>query len=60
MRINVGIAAALGAAVLFGISAPLAKVLVATQPPLLMSGLLYVGSGSGLAIVLVLRSLRLK
>ena len=58
MRINVGIAAALGAAVLFGISAPLAKVLVATQPPLLMSGLLYVGSGSGLAIVLVLRSLR--
>ena len=57
MRRDLGIVAALGAAVLFGISAPLAKLLVAAQSPLLLSGLLYVGSGLGLALVLGLRSL---
>ena len=39
---NVG--AALGAAVLFGLSTPLAKELVGEVPPLLLAGLLYLGS----------------
>ena len=55
MKIDRGIAAAIGAAVLFGLSAPLAKSLVASMPPLLLAGLLYVGSGVGLAGLLVMR-----
>jgi drug/metabolite transporter (DMT)-like permease len=49
------ILAALGAAALFGLSTPLAKTLVGDVPPLLLAGLLYVGSGSGLAILLAIR-----
>ena len=45
--------AALGAAVLFGMSTPFAKMLVGTVPPLLLAGLLYAGSGLGLLVVLV-------
>lgn len=48
MRLNPGILAALGAAVLFGASTPLAKVLVGELPPILLAGLLYLGSGIGL------------
>ncbi|QLQ17202.1 MAG: DMT family transporter [Micropruina sp.] len=36
------------AAVLFGLSTPLAKPLVAGAPPVLVAGLLYLGSGLGL------------
>jgi len=43
-----GVAAALGAALLFGASTPFAKVLVASVPPMLLAGLLYLGSGLGL------------
>jgi drug/metabolite transporter (DMT)-like permease len=43
---------ALGSAVLFGMSTPLAKVLVGSVPPLMLAGLLYAGSGLGLALVL--------
>ena len=42
---------ALGAALLFGVSAPAAKVLVGAVDPWLLAGLLYLGSGVGLAIV---------
>ena len=42
---------ALAAAVLFGASAPLAKSLLVSVPPQLLAGILYLGSGSGLAIV---------
>ena len=42
---------ALGAAVLFGASAPLAKLLLANTPPQLLAGLLYFGSGIGLGVV---------
>lgn len=45
---NPGIAAALGAAVLFGASTPLAKLLVGAVHPVLLAGLLYLGSGVGL------------
>src|SRR5262249_5492795 len=40
--------AALAAAVLFGASSPLAKVLLGEVSPLLLAGLLYLGSGLGL------------
>ncbi len=46
---------ALAAALLFGASTPLAKLLVGQMPPLLLAGLLYLGSGLGLALLLLLR-----
>ena len=44
---------ALAAALLFGASTPLAKLLVGQMPPLLLAGLLYLGSGIGLALLLL-------
>lgn len=46
---------ALGAALLFGASTPLAKLLVGDVPALLLAGLLYLGSGLGLGVLLVAR-----
>ena len=46
-----GAANALAAAVLFGMSAPLAKMLLAGTGPLLLAGLLYLGAGLGLLVV---------
>ena len=43
------IAAALAAAVLFGASTPLAKQLLRDTSPMLLAGLLYLGSGIGLS-----------
>lgn len=43
-----GIVEALAAAALFGASTPLAKLLVGAVPPVLLAGLLYLGSGVGL------------
>lgn len=43
-----GIAFAIGAAVLFGLAAPAAKVLLAVSDPWMLAGLLYLGSGIGL------------
>ena len=45
---------ALGAALLFGASTPLAKLLAGNMAPLLLAGLLYLGSGVGLAALLLL------
>lgn len=45
---NTSIAYALGAAALFGLSTPLAKVLLGSISPVLLGGLLYLGSGIGL------------
>lgn len=50
-----GIAAALGAALLFGGSTPLAKGLLGTVDPWLLAGLLYAGSGVGLALYRLVR-----
>lgn len=47
--------AALAAAALFGASTPLAKQLLGDQSPLLLAGLLYLGSGVGLTLVRVVR-----
>ena len=49
---------ALGAALLFGASTPLAKLLAGDVPALLLAGLLYVGSGVGLGVLLALRWVR--
>ncbi|HTT10758.1 MAG TPA: EamA family transporter [Burkholderiaceae bacterium] len=46
---------ALGAALLFGASTPLAKQLTGDLPPLLLAGLLYLGSGAGLTAVRLAR-----
>jgi drug/metabolite transporter (DMT)-like permease len=47
---NPGPAFALGAAVLFGLSTPAAKLLVGAADPWLLAGLLYLGSGVGLGL----------
>lgn len=47
--------AALGAAILFGASTPFAKQLLYGLSPQLLAGLLYLGSGVGLALVRILR-----
>lgn len=43
-----GVIAALGAALLFGMGTPLAKLLLSDVSPWLLAGLLYLGSGIGL------------
>lgn len=53
-----GVGPALLAALLFGASTPLAKLLVADISPILLAGLLYAGSGLGLGTWLLLRHLR--
>jgi drug/metabolite transporter (DMT)-like permease len=49
------IVAALTAALLFGASTPFAKLLVGDVPPILLAGLLYLGSGLGLWLMRLLR-----
>jgi drug/metabolite transporter (DMT)-like permease len=49
---------ALAAAALFGASTPLAKALVGEMPPVLLAGLLYLGSGLGLMTAFAVRRLR--
>lgn len=51
--------AALAAALLFGLSTPLAKHLAGEVPPVLLAGLLYLGSGLGLWALRLLRERRL-
>ncbi len=47
--------AALGAALLFGGSTPFAKQVVGDVPPVLMAGLLFLGSGGGLLMAMLIR-----
>jgi drug/metabolite transporter (DMT)-like permease len=51
-----GIAAALAAAALFGVTTPLAKPLVAATGPLMLAALLYLGAGAGLALASLRRA----
>jgi len=51
---------ALSAAMLFGVSAPIAKLLLREETPQLLAGLLYAGSGLGLFLVWVLQRSRNK
>lgn len=46
-----GVPLALASAVLFGASAPFAKLLLGAMPPQLLAGCLYLGAGLGLAIM---------
>ncbi len=55
VKFDRGVLAAMGAAVLFGVSTPLAKPLLGDMPPLLLAGLLYAGSGIGLSVLLGIR-----
>src|SRR5215468_12449112 len=50
-RLHNGPFLALGSAFLFGASTPIAKLLLGIADPLLLAGLLYLGSGAGLALV---------
>ena len=51
-------APALAAALLFGASTPLAKLLVGSTLPVLLAGLLYLGSGLGLGLLLAIQAAR--
>jgi drug/metabolite transporter (DMT)-like permease len=53
-----GVTFAIGAALLFGASPPLAKLLMGQVEPLLLAGLLYLGSGLGLSAWWLVRSWR--
>ena len=48
---------ALAAAALFGLSTPLAKLLLGDVSPWLLAGLLYLGSGLGLSVLIAVRKL---
>jgi drug/metabolite transporter (DMT)-like permease len=48
----------LGAASLFGLSAPMSKLLLPTSGPLLLAALLYLGGGTGLALAGIAARLR--
>ena len=50
-----GVGLAMLAAVLFGLSAPFAKLLLRDASPQLLAGLLYLGSGVGLSLVWFIR-----
>ena len=52
-----GAAMALGAAALFGLSTPVAKLLLARIDPLLLAAVLYLGCGIGLALFRIARRL---
>ena len=52
------VAAALGAAVLFGVTVPLAKRALGGESPWLVAGLLYLGSGLGLGVFALLQRRR--
>jgi drug/metabolite transporter (DMT)-like permease len=58
MKDRKGVGYAVSAAVLFGASAPVAKALLRDAAPQLLAGLLYLGSGVGLAIVTAARARR--
>ncbi len=53
--VSFGAGAALLAAALFGASIPFAKLLLGSIPPVLLAGLLYLGSGVGLSVLCLVR-----
>jgi hypothetical protein len=44
------------AAILFGLSSPLAKALIGSIDPWLLAGILYLGSGIGMAVIQLIRT----
>lgn len=57
---NKNVLFALGAAALFGASTPVAKLLTGDMSPVLLAGLLYLGSGVGLTLARLIRDGGLK
>ncbi|MDZ4833770.1 MAG: DMT family transporter [Candidatus Melainabacteria bacterium] len=55
---SVGVTYGLLSALLFGLSTPFAKVLVGTVEPMMLAGLLYLGSGLGLSVLWLFNRLR--
>lgn len=55
--VRYSVMAALFSAALFGMGTPLAKLLLGEIPPLLLAGLLYLGSGIGLSLLFLVRHL---
>ena len=53
-----GIASALLAAALYAINAPFSKILLDYMPPTLTAGFLYIGAGSGMLFIALVRKLR--
>lgn len=53
-----GVGAAILAAALFGASTPFSKLLLGDISPVLVAGLLYLGSGTGLSLLFVVRRMR--
>jgi drug/metabolite transporter (DMT)-like permease len=60
IRVSAGVRNALLAALLFGASAPLAKIFLQALSPMELAGALYLGSGVGLGIWRLARSVRRK
>lgn len=54
----IGVFYGLLSALLFGLSTPFAKVLVGTVEPLMLAGLLYLGSGLGLTALFLINKIR--
>lgn len=54
-HMSVPVMTALGAAILFGGSTPFANILVRNISPVLLAGLLYLGSGIGLILIRLIR-----
>src|SRR5207247_2107236 len=57
-RYAIGAASGVGSAILFGLSAPFAKVLLPKASPWLLAGLLYLGAGLGLSVIRLLAHAR--
>jgi drug/metabolite transporter (DMT)-like permease len=55
MKFDRGVLNAIGAAALFGLSTPLAKIIIGEIKPFMLAGLLYAGSGLGLLIIIILK-----
>lgn len=60
LNLNTSIFAAICAAILFGVSTPFAKQLTGTISPLMLAGLLYLGSGLGLVLFRLIKDLKWK
>jgi drug/metabolite transporter (DMT)-like permease len=58
IRLPTGALCALGAAFLFGVSTPFSKLLLEHMSPVMLGGVLYLGSGIGLLVIRLLRDKR--
>jgi drug/metabolite transporter (DMT)-like permease len=57
IKISGGVFNAVAAAALFGLSTPLAKMIIGDIKPFMLAGLLYAGSGIGLLIIIIVKKI---